>query len=70
MVRMQFYKNFSINQERFLRANGFKYMSKGIHKETGRSYWVYELTPELSKMLENWSITKNDALKGMSNSEK
>lgn len=57
MVKVHFYKCFSINQHRFLKINGLKAVSKGVHPN-GKTFWIYEVTDELSRLLTLWSNNK------------
>ncbi|PEJ32284.1 hypothetical protein CN689_14235 [Peribacillus butanolivorans] len=59
MGNVQYYRSFSINQHRFIKACGEKYLYKKVHPKTLRTYWVYQVTEELSKLLTIWSEKKN-----------
>lgn len=54
---MKYYKLFSINLLRFIKAHGIRPVSKGVH-ENGKTYWIFEVTPELSKVLTTWTENK------------
>ena len=43
---------------RFIKAHGIHPMSKSIHQDTGKTYWIYEMTNELSTILNQWSANK------------
>jgi hypothetical protein len=55
MALKEFYTCYSINLMRFLKAHGFSYISRGVNDRTGRTFWVFEVTPKLSEALTNWS---------------
>jgi uncharacterized protein (DUF1015 family) len=56
--KIEYYQNYSIPQERWIRANGIKYLRKGTNPNTGRIFFVYEMTDELSDVLEIWTNNK------------
>ena len=58
MEKIHYYKSFSINMNRFIKAHGIHPMSKSIHQDTGKTYWIYEMTNELSTILNQWSANK------------
>lgn len=58
MKKVEYYKNFSINQLRFIKAHGIRPVSKGTH-ENGKSFWIFEMTPELSEVLKRWTENKS-----------
>lgn len=39
---------YSLNLFHFLKANGFYYVVKNKNEETGRNYWLFEKTLELT----------------------
>ncbi len=39
----------------FLTMNGMRYERSFKHNQTQRVCWVYEMTPELSDLLKQWS---------------
>lgn len=63
---IKYYKNYSPTQKKFLAANGIKPISEGVHPRTHKTYQVYELTEELSKLLTAFSKAKREALGGES----
>jgi hypothetical protein len=56
-VKKMFFQCFSINFHRFLKANGLRAMSKGVH-QNGKTFWVYERTDNFEKILKIWHDTK------------
>jgi hypothetical protein len=58
MVKAKFYSCYSINQLRFIKAHGIKPVSKGVNKNTGKTFWVFEVTDELSNVLTTWTNNK------------
>ena len=57
MTKINFYRCFSINLLRWLKIHGVKPVSKGTH-ENGKSFWIFEMDEELSKLLTAWSDNK------------
>jgi len=49
---MEFYKCYSINLHRFLKANSQIYASKGFNATTNRNFWVYLKTAKVIELLE------------------
>lgn len=58
MNSKQYYKCFSLNLKKFIDVHGIKPLSNGIHPVTKRTFYVYEMTDELSKILTRWSQNK------------
>ena len=56
---MRFYKCYSINMLRFVKMHNIKYKSKFINKDTGKTAWIFEMTPELDEILTKWSNNKS-----------
>lgn len=54
---MKYYKLFSINMLRFIKAHGIRPVSKGLHPN-GKTFWIFEITDELSKVLTTWTNNK------------
>lgn len=57
---MTYYKLWSINLLRFIKAHGIRPISKGIHPNTNRQFWVFEVTEELSAVLQAWTNNKKE----------
>ncbi len=53
----KFFQCFSINFHRFLKANGLRAMSKGVHSN-GKTFWVYERNEIFDKCMKIWADTK------------
>ncbi len=58
MTKSHFYSCYSINQLRFIKAHNIRPVSKGINKHTEKTFWVFEMTDELSKVLTTWTNNK------------
>lgn len=43
---------------RFIKAHSIKPVSKGINPNTGKTFWVFEMTEELSQVLTTWTNNK------------
>lgn len=52
--KVTWYKCFSINQLRFIKIHGIKAVSKGVHSN-GKTFWIFEMTDELSDVLTRWT---------------
>lgn len=52
---MKFYKCYSLNLHRFLKANSQKPLSKGVNETTHKTFWVYPITQRVSDLLGIWS---------------
>lgn len=50
-----YYKLFSVNLLRFIKAHGIRPVSKGVHPVTLKNYWLFIMTDELSEILHTWS---------------
>lgn len=58
VVKAKFYSCYSINMLRFIKAHSIKPVSKGVNGNTGKTFWVFETTDELSAVLKTWSSNK------------
>lgn len=56
------YYCYSINQLRFLKDKGLRYLCKGLNDKTNKNYWVFEKNEELSSALSEFTYLKNKAL--------
>lgn len=56
-MKQQYYKCFSINLLRFIKVHGIRPVSKGVHPN-GKSFWIFEMNEELSKVLTTWTENK------------
>lgn len=56
-MKQYYYKLFSINLLRFIKAHGIRPVSKGVHPN-GKTFWLFEMTPELSEVLTRWTENK------------
>lgn len=58
MKKTEYFKCFSVPLHRFLRVNGVKPLSKGVHEETQKTFWVYEMNDRLAELLTVWTANK------------
>lgn len=58
MNSKKYYKCFSYNLKKFIGVHGIKPLSSGVHQETGKTYFVYEMNQELSRILTIWTENK------------
>lgn len=59
-MQKQFYKCFSYNLKRFIEVHGIRAISRGVHPKTNKTYFVYEINEELSRVLSTWSANKEN----------
>ena len=55
---MKKYKCYSPNLKKFLLDKGFKYLWVDVSKSSGKTFWMFELTDELSQVLTEWTNNK------------
>jgi len=57
MIKMKknFYKCYSLELKSFLDANMVRWISKGVHPATYKTFYVYEKDDRLSELLHAWS---------------
>ena len=53
-MQSKYFFCYSINLFRYIRDNGIRYISKGINPSTDRSFWLFERTEQLNKLLSEW----------------
>lgn len=58
----EWFKCYSWKLKNFISAHGIYPVSSGVNPQTDKVYHIYRVTPELSKILKNWS--KNREYKG------
>lgn len=51
----EYYKCYSWRLKNFISAHNIYPVSSGVHPVTNKVFHIYEMTPELSKILTNWS---------------
>jgi len=61
--KLEFYKCYSINLHRWLRVNEHEHVKKTKDKTTGRTFWIYIMTDELSQSLTEYTEMKEEALR-------
>lgn len=50
-----FYNCYSYNQMKFIMSNNINPVDVTLHSETGKTYWIFNNTEELSKVLYIWT---------------
>ena len=55
----RFFKCYSWKLKDFIQAHSIYPISSGINGRTNKVYHLYEVTPELSRILTNWSERRN-----------
>ena len=56
------YYCYSINQLRFIKDKGIRFLCKGLNDKTNKNYWVFEKNQELSNTLTEFTKLKNEAI--------
>lgn len=56
----RYYKCYSWKLKNFISAHGVYPISSGVNGQTNKVFHIYELTPELSKILTNWSKNRGN----------
>ena len=44
--------------KQYLYENGIRFITKSIHDKTKKSYWLFEGTEKLNKLLDEWRLRK------------
>lgn len=60
-----YFKCFSPNLYRYLKQNGFYYITKNVHEKTGRTYFEFSKTDELDKALKQFTKDKEQYFKSL-----
>ena len=55
---VNYFKCYSINLHKFLKANELQWISKGISHKTKNTYWLYRQDEQLSELQELWKTLK------------
>lgn len=50
------YVCYSLPQMLFLKDNHLRYEVEGVHKTTGKEFWVFIRTEKLNELLKQWSL--------------
>lgn len=58
MNKIEYYRCFSVPMLRFIRAHGINPVSKGTHPSTEKTFWLFEMDDDLSRVLKTWSKNK------------
>lgn len=53
-LRKLFYFCYSPKQKAFFTQNGMEYVLKGINDQTGKTFWAFGRTKELTPLLKEW----------------
>jgi hypothetical protein len=51
---MRYYYCYSYPQKEFLKDNGLKYITSAKNQSTNKTYWIFEGTEQLNKLLQEW----------------
>lgn len=49
---------YSTNLFHFLKASGQNYICSGLHEKTMNKFWLFEKTPQLNKLLDEYDDRK------------
>lgn len=55
-----YFKCYSWRLKNFISAHGIYPISSGLNNQTSKVFHIYEMTPELSKILTNWSKNRKN----------
>lgn len=58
MRNEKYYYCYSYPQKKYLMDNGEKYVLKGVHTTSQKTYWVFERNEKLDELLNNWQLNK------------
>jgi hypothetical protein len=58
----EFFYCYSTNLFHFLKANGQRYICRGLHEKTLKMFWLFPKTPELNRLLDEYDQRKAAAL--------
>lgn len=50
----KFYYCYSCRLKDFLKSQGLRFITKGLHVKSGRPFFIFEKSKELDKYLEKW----------------
>lgn len=49
---------YSPNMKRFFCDNGLRYVVKSVHDKTGKPFWVFESSEEITHLLNKWKANR------------
>lgn len=49
---------YSVKLKDFLKSQGFKFITKGLHPKSGRPFFIFEKSQELDLSIEMWNSLK------------
>lgn len=58
VIKCEWYKCYSINLLRFIKAHNIRYDSKFVNKTTEKTCWLFKKTDELSIILKAYTNSK------------
>lgn len=60
--KIEFFKCYSINLLRFIKAHNVRYISKFINDRTNKTCWLFIIDDKLSEILKKYSESKSDSV--------
>ena len=58
MRNEKYYYCYSYPQKKYLMDNGERYVLKGVHADSQKTYWVFERNEKLNELLDDWKLNK------------
>lgn len=58
----EYFYCYSTTLYHFLKANCQRYITTGLHEKTLRKFWLFDKTPELNRLLDEYDERKAAAL--------
>lgn len=55
---IKFYYCYSCKLKDFLKSQGFRYITKGLHPKSGRPFFMFERTDDFHSSLVRWNEIK------------
>lgn len=59
----RYYFCYDATCKNFLMSQGLKYITKALHPETFKTFWLWEQTPEFNESMKTWERIKNQSNK-------
>lgn len=53
-MESKFYYCYSCRLKDFLKSQGFRFITKGLHSKSGRPFFMFEKSKELDESLSKW----------------
>ena len=57
-MNSKYFYCYSFKMKQFFCENGLKYIVRSVHEKTGKHFWIFESSENLSELLEQWRNNK------------